>query len=72
MLPAGACNIRYLLPNALQAEATRATARVADVECELREVLGVLEQHKAASAAKVQQLQSVLQDLSGPFMQLPL
>jgi hypothetical protein len=55
-----------------QAEAARCAARVVEVEEELREVLGGLEQHKAASAAKFQQLQSMLQDLSTPFLQLPL
>lgn len=41
----------------LQAEAVRSAGRVAEVECELREALGELEQHKAEAAAKFQQLQ---------------
>lgn len=38
--------------------------------CLFLQVLGVLEQHKAASAAKFAQLQNVLQDLHTPFLQL--
>ncbi len=56
----------------LQAAAVCSAARVSEVEEELREVLGLLQQHKAASAAKFHQLQSVLQDLQSPFLQLPL
>lgn len=55
-----------------QAEAARAAVRVGEVEEELREVLGALEAHKAASATKFHQLQTVLADLQAPFLQLPL
>lgn len=42
---------------------------VAQVEDEMRELLSVMEQQKAASAAKVKQLANILQDMQAPATQ---
>jgi len=42
---------------------------VAQVEDEMRELLSVMEQQKAASAAKVKQLATILQDMQAPALQ---
>ena len=39
------------------------------VEDEMRELLSVMEQQKAASAAKVRQLATILQDMQAPGLQ---
>eukprot|EP00884_Botryococcus_braunii_P023343 jgi/Botrbrau1/9693/Bobra.0201s0023.1 len=49
-------------------EAAAAGKRQRQVEGEMRALLTSLERQKAASAAKVKQLASVIQDLQGPFM----
>jgi len=41
----------------------------AQVEDEMRELLSVMEQQKVASAAKVKQLATILQDMQAPGMQ---
>ena len=42
---------------------------IVQVEDEMRELLSVMEQQKAASAAKVRQLATILQDMQAPGLQ---
>lgn len=51
-----------------QDEATIASKRQRQVEAEMRALLTSLERQKAASAAKVKQLASAIQDLQGPYL----
>jgi leucine-rich repeat/coiled-coil domain-containing protein 1 len=48
---------------ASEAEAASQAARATEIEREMRELLGVVEAQKAASAAKMRQLASLLQDM---------
>ena len=49
-------------------EAARAHRRVAEVEAEMRSLLTALERQKRVSAAKMQELASVVHDLQMPFL----
>lgn len=49
-------------------EAARAHRRVAEVEAEMRSLLAAMERQKRASAAKMQELASVVHDLQMPFL----
>lgn len=49
-------------------EAARAHRRVAEVEAEMRSLLMAMERQKRVSAAKMQELASVVHDLQTPFL----
>lgn len=70
----GACRqLNFAMPpQNTQQNAEDVVLTRAQVEEELRELLAAMDAQKAASAAKMKQLASVLQDLQVPFMSSPL